>query len=267
MTRHPCLAVLAAATLVAAGARPRAAAGSPPPGTSAQDIVAKMLDADPWGTGGAVVVAHASLRDKRGAASELAFTARSRRHDGSLSKSIVRFTAPADLAGAGFLQVQNREQDDDRFLFLPELKRSRRISGNLRGNSFMGTDFSFADLDRRDFRDSTATSMPDADIARFPCFHVDVVSKRADSPYAHIEVWIRKDNYLPLRMEMFDRAQVKVKTFTAQEVKRVSGHWYITRSRMVDHVQSHTTDLTIDSITPTSDLADDEFSVRNLEKL
>lgn len=267
MTSPRSLAALVAASLVTAGASSRAVAEPSTPAPSAQNIVAKMLDADPWGTSGAIVTAHASLKDKRGTTSELSFSARSRRHDGSLSKSIVRFTAPADLAGAGFLQIQNREQDDDRFLFLPELKRSRRISGSLRGSSFMGTDFSFADLDRRDFRDSKATSKADEDIARFPCFHIDVVSNRADSPYAHIEVWVRKDNYLPLKMEMFDRAQVKVKTFTAQEVKRVSGHWYITRSHMVDHVQSHTTDLTLDSITPTSDVADDEFSVRNLEKL
>jgi hypothetical protein len=244
-----------------------AASAGTPAAPTAQEVVVKVLDADPFGMSGAVVTAHASLKDKRGSVSELAFTARSRRHDAPLSKSIVRFTAPADLAGAGFLQIQNRKDDDDRFLFLPDLKRSRRISGNLRGNSFMGTDFSFADLDRRDFRESTATSKPDEDIGKHPCFHIDVTSSRSDSPYSHLEVWVRKDNYLPLKLAMFDRAQVLVKTFTAQEVQRVSGHWYITKSHMIDHTQSHTTDLVIDSITPSNDIADDEFTVRNLEKL
>jgi len=78
-------------------------ADAPAPG--AQDIVTRVIDADPWGMGGAVVTAHAQLKDKHGITSELAFSGRSRRHDGPLSKSIVRFTAPADLAGAGFLHV------------------------------------------------------------------------------------------------------------------------------------------------------------------
>lgn len=235
-------------------------------GPSAQVVINKLVDADPWGMGGTTLKAHAKLTDKRGAVSELAFTARSRRHDAPFSKSMVRFTAPADLAGAGFLQIQNRSSDDDRFLFLPELKRSRRISGNLRGNSFMGTDFSFADLDRRDFRESTASSKGEEPIGKYPCFHISAAPSRSDSPYSRIEIWVRTDNYLPLKMEMYDHAKVHVKTFTAQEVRQVSGHWYITKSRMVDHAQSHTTELVIDTITPTNDIADDEFTVRNLEK-
>lgn len=234
---------------------------------SAQEVIAKFIESDPWGMGGAVLTAHVTLKDKRGAMSELVFTARSRRHDPPYAKSMVRFSAPADIAGAGFLQIQNRGSDDDRFLFLPELKRSRRISGNLRGSSFMGTDFSFADLDRRDFRESKATRKPDEKVGKYPCFHVEAVPSRSDSPYGLVEVWIRQDNYLPLKMTMFDRAHVLLKTFTTMEVKRVSGHWYVTKSRVEDHVQSHSTELMLTDIAPSSDLPDEEFTVRNLEKL
>ena len=68
-------------------------------------------------------------------------------------------------------------------------------------------------------------------------------------------------------MQMYDRASVLSKTFTALEVRRVKGHWYITKSQMTDHAQSHETDLIIDSIEPSADIPDDEFTVRNLEKL
>ena len=234
---------------------------------SVEQIVNKLLDADPWGLGGTLLTAHATLKDKQGATSELSFSARSRRYDGSYSKALVRFTGPADVAGAGFLQIQKREGDDERYLFLPELKRSRRISGNLRGTSFMGTDFSFADLDRRDLRESISALLPDENIGRFACFHLDSKSTRADSPYSHVETWLRTDNYLPLKMHMYDRANVLAKTFSALEVRRVKGQWYITKSRMIDHARSHETSLTIDSIEPTAAIADDEFTQRNLEKL
>ncbi|MEO8179400.1 MAG: outer membrane lipoprotein-sorting protein, partial [Deltaproteobacteria bacterium] len=98
---------------------------------SAEEVIQSVLDSDPWGLTKGEIRASAILTDKRGSKRELAFVAASRRHDPPLSKSIVRFSAPPDLAGAGFLQIQNRNGDDDRYLFLPALKRSRRISGNL----------------------------------------------------------------------------------------------------------------------------------------
>jgi hypothetical protein len=50
-------------------------------------------------------------------------------------------------------------------------------------------------------------------------------------------------------------------------VRRVKGHWFVTKSQMVDHGHSHESTLVIDSIEPTADVPDDEFTVRNLEKL
>lgn len=238
-----------------------------PPAASADAIVAKLIDGDPWGMGGAELSARLTLKDKGGMVQTLAFSARSRKHDAPFAKSMVRFTAPADMAGAGFLQIQNRNGDDDRYLFLPELKRARRISGNLRSSSFMGTDFSFADMDRRDLREGTASLLGEEDVSKFACFHLNVIPQRSDSPYSHFELWVRKDNYLVLKMELFDRANVKLKSFNTLEVKRVEGHWYITKSQMIDNVHAHSTQLVIDSIVPRSDIADEDFTVRQLEKL
>jgi hypothetical protein len=242
----------------------RAASADPAP--SAKYIVAQVLDSDPWGLNGAAITAHATLTDKRGATSSLAFVAKSKRYDPPLSKSVVRFSAPPDLAGAGFLQVQKRDGDDDRYLFLPDLKRSRRISGNLRANAFMGTDFSFGDLDRRDLRDSDARVEGDEAIGRWSCYVVDVVPRRDDAQYSHIVMWVRKDNYLSLRTKMYDKGGVLSKTFEAVEVKRVAGQWFISKSRMQDILHEHTTELVLDDIEVKSDIDDDEFTVRALEK-
>src|SRR5690606_21574519 len=138
--------------------------------------------------------------------------ARSRQHAPPLSKSLVRFQAPAELKGAGFLQVQNSGQDDDRFLFLPELKRARRISGNLRSSSFMGTDFSYADLDRRDLREGTPTLLEEAPLGGVACYVLSVTPKRADTKYSKTELWVRKDNFIPAKMLMFDKSGTLLKT-------------------------------------------------------
>jgi len=243
-------------------ARPGTTAESP----TAEDIVQKVLGNDPWGLSGATITASMTLTDRNGKQRNLAFTARSRRHDPPFSKSMLRFTGPADLVGAGFLQVQNRAADDDRYLFLPELGKSRRISGSLRSSSFMGTDFSFADLDRRDLREESATLGADENIGNFPCYLVDVTPKRSDSPYSRMQIWARKDNYLPLKMVVYDKANVVLKEFRALEVRRVSGQWFITKSKMTNVRDNHVTDLNLDQIVVEA-IADDTFTVRELEKI
>ncbi len=248
------LLLLATATAVAAEPSPR-------------QILDRVLEADPWGLAGAAITARAIVRDRNGATRELGFSGRSRRYDGLLSKGLVRFSAPVDVAGVGFLQIQTRDGDDDRFLYLPELKRSRRISGSNRGQSFMGTDFSYADLDRRDLRQAVAEAKGEESIAHFPCWHLAVRPTNADASYARAELWVRKDNFVPLKMEMFSRSGALLKTLTTQQLRRINGRWFISRSTMVSHEEGQSTELIIDRIDPRDDIPDGEFTVRNLEKM
>ena len=236
------------------------------PASTPDGILAHMLESDPFGLSGSSVAAHITLTDKSGSKSELAFTSRSKRLAPSLAESLVRFSAPPELAGAGFLQIQKKDGDDDRFLFLPDLKRSRRISGSLRSNAFMGTDLSFADLDRRDLRDATATLIGGETIEKWDCYVLDVVPKREDSQYSHGELWIRKDNYVPLRMKFYDRSKTLMKAFDALEVRRVSGQWFISKSRMRNTQQDHTTELDLEQVATSAPSNDDDFTLRALER-
>jgi hypothetical protein len=234
---------------------------------TARAVVDHVLESDPWGLSGAAISAHAVVRDKSGATRELTFSGRSHRYDGLLSKSLVRFSAPADIAGVGFLQIQAKGGDDDRFLYLPELKRSRRISGSNRGQSFMSTDFSYGDLDRRDLRNAAVRAHGEEALAGFPCWRITVEPSGTDASYARAELWVRKDNFVPLKMQMYSRSGSLLKTLTTQEVRRIHGRWFITRSTMVNEEAGRQTELAITQIDPRDDIADSEFSVRNLEKL
>ena len=240
------------------------AAAAPP---SAQHLLDKVLDLDPWGLVEAEVAARVLIRDATGLTRELAFGARSRRYAPRLSKSLVRFTKPADLAGVSFLQIQRKTGDDDRHLFLPELKRSKRIAGDLRPNSFMGTDFSYGDLDRRELREAKARLRGEETLGKYACHILEVVPTSATATYARVDMWVRKDNLVPLRTLMYNRAGVLLKTLTTHEVRRIGGRWFITKSLMQNHQQNRKTELIIEKIQPRTDIPDDEFTVRNLEKV
>jgi hypothetical protein len=240
-----------------------AAAGAP----DAQQVLKLVLDGDPWGLNEAEVQTHGIMKDKRGSVSELRFTALSKRYDPPLSRTLVKISAPAELSGAGFLQTQKRDGDDERFLYLPELKRARRISGSLRQSSFMGTDFSFADVDKRDLRDGKAALGPDEKLGKYDCWHLIITGTREDSEYSRIDLWVRKDNALPILWRMFDRAGEPLKVLTAEEVRRVEGRWFISRSRMQNVREQHETEWIIESFKPSPNLKDDDLSLRSLEKM
>ena len=130
----------------------------------------------------------------------------------------------------------------------------------------MGTDFSFADLDRRDLRDSQARQLADEKIGAIACYVLDVVPRRDDAQYSHLELWVRKDSFLTLRTKMYDKSNMHTKTFGAREVRRVSGNWFISKSVMTDHKNHHSTSLELHNIVVNTQLPDEEFSVRALER-
>lgn len=234
---------------------------------SPRQIIDEVLKSDPWGMMGANITARALVKDQVGSKRELAFTGRSHRYKPGLSRGLVRFAAPADIKGVGFLQIQKKDGDDERHLFLPELKKSRRISGKMRGNAFMGTDFNYADMDRRDLREASAVNKGEEAYGKFPCHHLDVTPTGTDAQYARIEVWVRKDNYVPLKTLMFNKAGVLVKTLTTQEVQRKKGRWFITKSLMTNHAERRTTELFLEAIEPVDEAPDDDFTLRKLETL
>jgi Outer membrane lipoprotein-sorting protein len=233
---------------------------------SARQIVDKMLVHDFWGLSGADVEAYAILRDKQGKGSKLVFSAKSRKYEGYLTKSLVRFRSPPDLAGAGFLQIQNGKRDDDRWLYLPALKRSRRIASGQRRSSFMGTDFNFADMDRRDFRTGVPTIGKDTKVFKYDCYQIRLKVDRRDSPYSRLELLVRKDNFIPLKISMFNKSGVHIKTLAVSQIKRISKQWFITKSKMVNHKEKHQTTLTFSKIKPRDDIPFTEFTTQKLER-
>jgi hypothetical protein len=253
------LASLSATSLVGADA---AAEGAR---LTAQQVVERALDNDAWGRDGISATARVIVTEKNGQKRELAFEAESRRYAPPLAKSMLRFSAPADVAGMKFLLVQKDAGDDERTVYMPDLKRSRRVPAANRSEQFMGTDFTYADMDRKDVRNGTPMLAPEENIGKYPCYHVRIATTEASASYKRVEIWVRKDNLVPLKWVMFDNADAPMKTLVSKELQRHNGRWQITRSQMVDHRSGRNTEILLDHI-ESRQVPLETFTVANLEK-
>ena len=237
------------------------------PTLTASQIVDKVVETDPWGMSGAEVSAKAIVTETNGSTRSLVFAGKSRK-TGGLGKSVLTFSAPADVAGNKFLQLQNskEKEDDDRYLYTPDLKRSRRIAGSNRTDAFMGTDYSYADLDGRDVRNSNSVLQADEKVGKYDCYHLIATPTNSDAIYGKVEMWVRKDNFVPLKQVMFNKSGKEVKTFVSKQIQKHDGKWFITASRMTDKTTGRQTELSMDDFKRRDDIPLDNFSVRALEK-
>lgn len=245
------------AVLLAAGA---AAAKEP----TADQIVDDMIAADPLGYGGAearIVMALVNNRNQEQKRKVVMFS----RKDGDTRRLFLRFLSPSDIAGTSFLGIDDHG-DRIQHLYMPAMAKTRRISSSQRNASFVGTDFSYADLDNRDIDDSTKKRLADDKVAGQDCFVVQAVPKHKDSAYGRIDMWISKQTYLPVRIRFYGKNGAETKRLTVKEIKKVGKRWLISESKMVDLKREHTTVFKVTEVTLKKDIDLEQFTVRALER-
>src|SRR6185503_13820137 len=115
------------------------------------------------------------------------------------SKSVLRFTAPADVKGVGLLIVNHPDRASDQWMWRPNIGRDQRIALQDRSTRFFGTDFSFEDLEERDADQFDFKLLADEGGAW------KIESRpRKKSQYAYSYFWIQKDNYTFAKVEAYD---------------------------------------------------------------
>ena len=189
------------------------------------------------------------------------------------SKLLVKFLSPADIKGTGFLQVEHSTGDDDQWIYLPALKKTRRLVANNKKDSFVGSDFSYGDvlLPKVDFYKHTL--LRSEPMGGQDCYVIESLPRdedvKRDSGYAKKITWVRKDNFLETKVEYYDVSGRLLKTQTVSDHKLVepdTQRWIALRREMVNHQTEHKTILTFDRIEADVPVADDAFTTRSIER-
>ena len=182
-------------------------------------------------------------------------------------KTLMKFLAPADIRSTGFLVWEHKDKDDDQFLYLPALKKVRRISSSQKNQSFLGTDFSYQDMESRDINKATHKLLREEKLNGYDCYVVESIPNPGeDYQYSKLVEWIRKDNYVPIKAEMYDKNGKLYKILTVQNVENIDGYQIVKKTTMENIRTKHKTILEIVNIKINPNLPDKYFTQRFLEK-
>jgi len=188
------------------------------------------------------------LTDASGSTQERTMDIMGRRSQGNF-QTMVRFGSPQDIAGTAFLMLERGKDQSEQYIYLPGLKRTRRIAGREREGSFMGSDFTYADMQRVDDKYATHKRLPDEKLGNDTVWVIEsTLSTDAPLSYGKIVTWIRKTDYIALRTKFFDRKGQLLKTLYSRRVKEIEGKPVVVEARMQNQQTNHITDLFIDSI-------------------
>ncbi|MCG8472461.1 MAG: outer membrane lipoprotein-sorting protein [Desulfobacterales bacterium] len=162
--------------------------------------------------------------------------------EGKDTKKLMRFKKPADVEGTAFLSwdYDNPDTEDDRWLYMPALRNTRRISGKANDDYFMGTDFTYDDMGDRNVDEDTHTLLREETVENTPCWVVSSVPVDPTDMYTQTINWIGKETKTPLKKEYYDKDGL-LKTYTAESIENIDGFWTVTAMRMENHSENHKT--------------------------
>jgi hypothetical protein len=172
-----------------------------------------------------------------------------RKDKGEDTLSILFFVSPADVKGTGFLTYDYEEsgKDDDQWLFLPALRKSKRIAASDKSGSFMGSDFNYSDMTDPDLEEYDYTLVKEEEVGGHPTWQIQALPRAAN--------WVYKSP--------------RLKFMQVNKLEQIDGIWTATELQMVTregNATVHATILQFNGVRFGQSLTEELFTVRQLEK-
>ncbi len=182
-------------------------------------------------------------------------------------KSLMEFLSPADVKGTKFLNYEHVTKDDDQWLYLPALKRVKRIASNNKSGSFMGSEFAYEDLSS--FNVDKYIYEGDAKEVQLNgqnMYQGESKPFSKNSGYTRQVFWVDPQTFLLQKMEYYDRKHELLKTAFYSDYKQISGVWRIGKIEMINHQNDKKTILIWENETIKNGLEEKSFHKRVLKK-
>ncbi len=182
------------------------------------------------------------------------------------AKTLIRFTNPADISNTGLLTHNYRNKENDQWIFLPALKRSRRISSSRKGGSFVGSDYYYEDLEDRPVeKDKHVHKGQKKWKGNTYELIVSVPVDKDNSVYTKRVSYVDMEKLIYSRIAFYQKKKKPVKLLEVLETKKIDGIWTPTKVVMKDLQSGHITQLHLQKVKYNSKLPETLFSKRALE--
>lgn len=186
---------------------------------------------------------------------------------------MTRFLSPPDVKGTVSLLIEHADKDDDIWIYLPALKKVRRLVSSDKKTSFVGTDFSYGDVIGYKVNEWNYKLLKEEAMDGQPCYVIEATPKndsvKSNSGYAKRIAWLRKDNLMTIKSDYFDEAGEPLKTLTFSDVQQVDakrGKWQAMKLEASNVQTGHRTIIKFENFKVNQNVKDEFFTTRYMEK-
>ena len=229
--------------------------------------IAKERKARDTGWGDSVADMSMILRNAQGQETERKMRGKSLEIDGDGDKGLTIFDQPRDVKGTAFLNFSHATTPDDQWMYLPALKRVKRIASRNKSGPFMGSEFAFEDMSSFEIEKYTFKYLRDEVYEGMDMFVVEQIPVDKYSGYTRIIAWVDKEHYRAHKVEFYDRKDSLLKTLMLHEYKQyLDQYWRPMRSEMFNEQNGKSTELITHSLEFRTGLNDSDFNKNTLKR-
>ncbi len=187
-------------------------------------------------------------------------------------KRIIKFISPAEVKGTGILIFDYENKDDDMWIYLPALRKTRRIVSSEKSNSFMGSEFSNADMTAPALDDFQYTMLGSEKVDEVDCWKIKYIpvsmDKEDEYGYSRSERWIGKNDYIARRSDYYDYSGALIKRIETVDFKLLdesNGKYMVTEMVAENFQNGRSSRMKIDKIEIT-ETDENYFTITYLER-
>lgn len=208
------------------------------------------------------------LRNRQGETSERQIRSRTLEVQGDGDKSLTIFDHPADIKNTAFLSYTHAIKPDDQWLYLPALKRVKRIASANKSGPFMGSEFAYEDISSQEVKKYSYQWLQDETLDGQDAFVVERIPQYKHSGYTKQHAWIDKDHYRVLKVNFYDRKGALLKTLTASEYRLyLDKYWRAHRMDMQNHLNGKSTTLLFSDYEFQNGFSERDFDRNSLKRV